>query len=81
MKIQICIGSSCHLKGSELIIAKLQELIKTHHLINEVELCGSFCLGHCAEGVSMVIDNEPIQNANIDNIERIFIDKVLSKYL
>lgn len=81
MKIQICIGSSCHLKGSELIIAKLQELIKTHHLINEVELCGSFCLGHCAEGVSMVIDNEPIQNANIDNIEKIFIDKVLYKYI
>ena len=61
MKICICIGSSCHLKGTEKVIERLQQLIKENKLINEVELCGSFCLGRCAEGVSMLIDDEPIQ--------------------
>lgn len=79
MKICICIGSSCHLKGTEKVIERLQQLIKENKLINEVELCGSFCLGRCAEGVSMLIDEEPIQNVNIDNIDEIFLEKVIKK--
>lgn len=79
MKICICIGSSCHLKGTEKVIERLQQLIKENKLINEVELCGSFCLGRCAEGVSMLIDEEPIQNVNINNIDEIFLEKVIKK--
>lgn len=79
MKICICIGSSCHLKGTEKVIERLQQLIKDNKLINEVELCGSFCLGRCAEGVSMLIDEEPIQNVNINNIDEIFLEKVLKR--
>lgn len=79
MKICICIGSSCHLKGTEKVIERLQQLIKENKLINEVELCGSFCLGKCAEGVSMLIDEEPIQNVNINNIDEIFLEKVIKK--
>ncbi len=79
MKICICIGSSCHLKGTEKVIERLQQLIKDNKLINEVELCGSFCLGRCAEGVSMLIDEEPVQNVNINNIDEIFLEKVIKK--
>ena len=79
MKICICIGSSCHLKGTEKVIERLQQLIKENKLINEMELCGSFCLGRCAEGVSMLIDEEPIQNVNINNIDEIFLEKVIKK--
>lgn len=79
MKICICIGSSCHLKGTEKVIERLQQLIKENKLINEVELCGSFCLGRCAEGASMLIDEEPIQNVNINNIDEIFLEKVIKK--
>lgn len=79
MKICICIGSSCHLKGTEKVIERLQQLIKDNKLINEVELCSSFCLGRCAEGVSMLIDEEPIQNVNINNIDEIFLEKVIKK--
>ena len=79
MKICICIGSSCHLKGTEKVIERLQQLIKDNKIINEVEFCGSFCLGRCAEGVSMLIDEEPIQNVNINNIDEIFLEKVLKR--
>ena len=81
MKICVCIGSSCHLKGTEAVISRLQELIKKHHLINEVELCGSFCLGRCEQGVSMTIDNEPIQNVSIDNIDQVFQEKILKEFI
>lgn len=58
MKITICVGSSCHLKGSKHIVDQLQNLTMQHGFQNEVELCGTFCMGNCTNGVSVMIDNE-----------------------
>ena len=45
MIIQICVGSSCHLKGSEDIVALLQQAVAEHHLESQITLAGSFCTG------------------------------------
>ena len=58
MKITICIGSSCHLKGSKKIVSRLQELVDEKGLADKVELAATFCLGRCAEGVSVMVDDE-----------------------
>ena len=58
MTITICIGSSCHLKGSREIVSQLEQLITVHNLMNQVELNGSFCMGDCVNGVSVKIDGE-----------------------
>ena len=79
MKITVCVGSSCHIKGSHDILTRIQELIKIHKLEKTVELAASFCLGQCANGVSMKIDDELILNASRDNIDAIFEEKVLNK--
>ena len=47
MTVQVCVGSSCHLKGSETIVSILQEAVTQYHLENEVTLAGSFCIGQC----------------------------------
>lgn len=77
MKVSICVGSSCHIKGSHAVITKIQQLIQQYHLENEVELCASFCMGNCAQGVSMMVDQELISNANEDTIQSIFEEKIL----
>lgn len=52
MEITICIGSSCHLRGSREIIETMERLIRSHGLEERVELKGSFCMGECTnEGV------------------------------
>lgn len=79
MKIFICVGSSCHLKGSREVIARIQELIRLYDPENRIELAASFCLGHCAEGVSMMIDQEPVYGVNAENVEAIFAEKVLTQ--
>ena len=57
--IQICVGSSCHLKGSENIIELLRKAIAAHGLEDEVTLAGSFCAGRCnREGVTVTVDDE-----------------------
>ncbi len=45
--VSICIGSSCHLKGSEKLVELFQAKIKEEGLEDEVVLSGSFCLGKC----------------------------------
>lgn len=57
--IEICVGSSCHLKGAPDIVALLQEKIGQEHLENQIELCGSFCTGKCNRvGVTVTVDGE-----------------------
>jgi NADH:ubiquinone oxidoreductase subunit E len=58
MKITVCIGSSCHLKGSRQIVEQLQRLVDEGKLQGRVELCGAFCMGNCTGGVCTRIDDE-----------------------
>lgn len=57
MKVTICIGSACHLKGSREVIAQLQGLVKEQNLDGRVDLNGSFCSGNCVSGVSVTVDD------------------------
>ena len=58
MKVTICIGSSCHLKGSRQIVEQLQYLVKENHLEDKVELGGTFCMGNCVNGVNVTLDDK-----------------------
>ena len=53
MEIKVCVGSSCHLKGSYDVVQKLKKLIEEKNVGDKVELKASFCLGNCSNGVSM----------------------------
>ncbi len=59
MTVQICIGSACHLKGSYFVIQTLKSLLEQEALENTVTLKSSFCMGSCAGGVSVKIDDQP----------------------
>ena len=59
MKITICIGSSCHLKGSRQIVEELQRLVAEGGLKDKIELAGKFCMGNCQNGVCVTVDDEP----------------------
>ncbi len=58
MKITVCIGSSCHLKGSRQIVEELQYLINQNNLKEKVELAGTFCMGNCKNGVCVTLDDK-----------------------
>ena len=78
MVITICIGSSCHLKGSREIVTKLDQLITEKNLKNEIELVGSFCMGECMKGVCLKIDEE-LFSVSPTNIEYFFKTEVLRR--
>lgn len=58
LKITVCIGSSCHIKGSRQVVEQLQNLIAEHKLGDKVELAGTFCLGKCQQGVCVTVGEE-----------------------
>lgn len=78
MVVAICIGSSCHLKGSREIVQKLEHLIQLHNIEDHVELKGSFCMGDCKKGVCVKIDNNSY-SLSPDNTEEFFKEEVLRR--
>lgn len=57
MKVTVCIGSSCHIKGSRQVVEQLQYLIGENNLGDKVELGGTFCMGKCQQGVCVTVDD------------------------
>lgn len=57
MKVTVCIGSSCHIKGSRQVVEKLQNLIEENNMRDKVELGGTFCMGKCQKGVCVTVDD------------------------
>ncbi len=45
--VSICVGSSCHLKGSGKLVELFDARIKDEGLEDDIVLSGSFCLGKC----------------------------------
>ena len=58
MKITVCVGSSCHIKGSRQVVEALQTYMNANNLSDQIELGGTFCLGKCQEGVCVSVDGE-----------------------
>ena len=71
-RIQVCMGSACHLKGAPLAQALQNELLK-RGLDEEVdfELTGAFCQSQCLEGVVVKIDGEAYTKVRPSDAARI----------
>lgn len=78
MKITVCIGSSCHIKGSRQIVEQLQNLISEKGVGDKVELGGTFCMGKCQQGVCVTVDGA-FYSVTPDTVEEFFEKNVLAQ--
>ena len=94
MTIKVCVGSSCHLKGSYEVIEAFKEVLKKYDVEDVIDLQASFCLGHCALGVTVSCDGmEPaergpqveetpdgfiLHSVNAGNVEELFAKEILT---
>lgn len=78
LKITVCIGSSCHLKGSRQVVEQLQNLIAEHELGEKVDLGGTFCMGKCQKGVCVTVD-EDFHSVTPETVVDFFNSAVLPK--
>lgn len=75
--IQVCVGSSCHLKGAPELAALLDKKIKELHMEDRVCLTGCFCAGRCnRNGVTILVDDETYTGITLENFSDFWNDKV-----
>ena len=78
MIIQVCVGSSCHLKGSPEIVELFQKAVADYHLEDEITLAGSFCIGKCNRiGVTVQVDDDIHTGITKENFKEFFKENVL----
>ena len=78
LKITVCIGSSCHIKGSRQVVEQLQYLISENNLGEKVELGGAFCMGKCQQGVCVTV-NDSLHSVTPETVGEFFAKEVLAK--
>ena len=78
MKITVCIGSDCHIKGSRQVVEQLQYFINENNLGDMVELGGTFCMGKCQQGVCVTVD-DVFHSVTPSTVEEFFKKEVLAK--
>lgn len=86
MIVKICIGSSCHLKGSYDVVQAMKDMLRKYDVEDLVELQASFCFGQCADGVVVRAeesldgsDDVFVKGVNKDNVEQKFLQEIYSK--
>lgn len=76
--VQVCVGSSCHIKGSQEIVELLQKAVEEHHLQDDVVLAGNFCIGKCNRvGVTVQINDDVHVGINRENFNEFFNKNIL----
>lgn len=76
--VQVCVGSSCHLKGSQDIVELLQNAIEEYHLQDQVVLSGSFCIGKCNRvGVTVQVNEDVHVGITRENFREFFQKNIL----
>ena len=78
MKITVCIGSSCHLKGSRQVVEELQFLIAEHGLKEQIDLGGTFCMNNCQNGVCVTLDGK-VYSLSPETTKEFFEKEVLTR--
>lgn len=78
MIVQVCVGSSCHIKGSSKIVELFQEAIERYNLDKTILLAGSFCIGKCNRlGVTIQVDDNIYSGITIEGFGEFFNEHIL----
>ena len=77
--VQVCVGSSCHLKGSGEIVELLERAVEEHGIQDDVVLTGSFCIGKCNRvGVTVQVNDDVHVGITVENFSDFFRNNILS---
>ena len=76
--IQVCVGSSCHLKGSQDIVELFQKAVEEYRIEDDIVLSGSFCIGKCNRvGVTVQVNDDVHVGVTKENFREFFKENIL----
>lgn len=68
VNVSVCVGTSCHLKGSYDLLQEIMRRIDGEQLQNVIDLKATFCFESCDRGPSVTIEGEVLSPATIDQV-------------
>ena len=78
--VTICVGSSCHIHGSEEIIERLDAAIKAHGLEDGIIPVGGFCFEKCnRQGVTIQVDDDVFTGITPQTFDAFFNENILPR--
>ncbi|MBQ4628943.1 MAG: NAD(P)H-dependent oxidoreductase subunit E [Clostridia bacterium] len=76
--VQVCVGSSCHLKGSQDIVELLEQSAAEYVIADDIVLSGSFCIGKCNRiGVTVQVNDDVHVGITRENFREFFKKNIL----
>ncbi len=76
--VQVCVGSSCHLKGAPEIVSMMQKEVEKNKLEDEITLIGGFCAGKCNRvGVTVTVNDDVYTGITTQSFNEFWKDKVM----
>jgi NADH:ubiquinone oxidoreductase subunit E len=79
LRIVICVGSSCYVRGSDKVAETFERLIEQENLSDRVELTGAFCMEHCSMGVSVRMGDVVYPEVYPEDAESFFYNEVVPR--
>lgn len=77
VEITVCVGSTCHVKGSYGVAEAFKKEIEAQHLGDKVALKADFCMGDCVNGVCVKINEEKLTHVVPEDVPSLMKGKVL----
>ncbi len=69
VKVTVCVGSSCHVRGSRAVLKRFAEILKTEDLADDAALVGSFCMERCGECTNWRFNEEDLSSSSVEEAE------------
>jgi NADH:ubiquinone oxidoreductase subunit E len=77
LRVTICVGSSCYVRGSDKVGAALAALLESRGLQDRIDITGAFCMDECSMGVSVRVGNGPCHSVTPENAEGLLEREIL----
>ncbi len=68
IKVAVCVGTSCYVKGSQEILRKLVHEIEEHDLRDRVDVKATFCFECCDQGPTVSIDGTVYRHCTFEGV-------------
>lgn len=76
ISLVVCLGSSCHIKGSKDVIDGLMKEINGRGVGSRIDFKGAFCFGNCENGVCVSL-NGRMFSVKPETTEEFFQNEIL----
>ncbi len=76
IKVSVCVGTSCYLRGAQDLLHRLIKYIEENKLTEEVEVKASFCFEQCSKGPNVTIGDTVINRCDFETARKTINSKL-----